>query len=131
MKRLSDSIWVCVLVLAMSAAACRSSNPSADMRVVQPGAPGEPSKVLDAEEVGNDVVPYTEADVHFMQGMIGHHAQALDMTALIEDRTDRRDVRLLGLRISASQEDEIKLMQNWLRKKGEEAVLSRISPGPS
>ncbi|NND72997.1 MAG: DUF305 domain-containing protein [Rhodothermales bacterium] len=120
MKLLSGSTCVCLLVVAISAFGCKSSNPSGGMRVVQPGAPGEPSRIIDGESLGNDVAAYTEADVNFMQGMIGHHAQALDMTALIEDRTGRRDLRLLGMRISASQKDEIKLMQNWLRKKGEE-----------
>jgi uncharacterized protein (DUF305 family) len=58
---------------------------------------------------------YTEADVRFMQGMIGHHAQALAMTALIPDRTDSREIRLLGQRIEVSQRDEIRMMQQWLR----------------
>jgi uncharacterized protein (DUF305 family) len=58
---------------------------------------------------------YTPADVRFMQGMIGHHAQALVMTALIPDRTTRPEIRALGERIEVSQKDEIKLMQQWLR----------------
>jgi uncharacterized protein (DUF305 family) len=58
---------------------------------------------------------YTAADVRFMQGMIGHHAQALVMTALIPDRTTRSDIRALGERIEVSQKDEIKMMQQWLR----------------
>ncbi len=58
---------------------------------------------------------YTAADVRFMQGMIGHHAQALVMTALIPDRTTRTDIRALGERIEVSQKDEIKMMQQWLR----------------
>jgi epoxyqueuosine reductase len=58
---------------------------------------------------------YTAADVRFMQGMIGHHAQALAMTALIPERTTRQDIRVLGQRIEVSQKDEIKMMQQWLR----------------
>jgi uncharacterized protein (DUF305 family) len=58
---------------------------------------------------------YTAADVRFMQGMIGHHAQALAMTALLPARTTRPDIRLLGQRIEISQKDEIKMMQQWLR----------------
>lgn len=58
---------------------------------------------------------YTAADVRFMQGMIGHHAQALVMTALIPDRSTRSDIRALGQRIEVSQKDEIKMMQQWLR----------------
>src|SRR5256714_11392834 len=60
---------------------------------------------------------YTAADVRFMQGMIGHHAQALVMTALIPQRTARPDIRALGQRIEVSQKDEIKLMQQWLRER--------------
>jgi len=57
---------------------------------------------------------YTAADVRFMQGMIGHHAQALAMTALIPARTSRQDIRSLGQRIEVSQRDEIVMMQQWL-----------------
>jgi uncharacterized protein (DUF305 family) len=62
---------------------------------------------------------YTAADVRFMQGMIGHHAQALVMSALIPERTTRADIRALGQRIEVSQKDEIKLMQQWLRDRGQ------------
>src|SRR5688572_10397451 len=63
---------------------------------------------------------YTAADVQFMQGMIGHHAQALAMSALIAGRTNREDFRFLGERIRISQETEISRMQQWLRKRSEE-----------
>src|SRR6476660_3188025 len=53
---------------------------------------------------------YTQADVRFMQGMIGHHSQALAMVALIPSRTNRPDLRALGERIRVSQQDEIALM---------------------
>src|SRR5689334_16575443 len=62
---------------------------------------------------------YTAADVRFMQGMIGHHAQALVMTALIPARTTRPDIRALGQRIEVSQKDEIKLMRQWLRDRNQ------------
>lgn len=57
----------------------------------------------------------SDADVAFMQGMVGHHAQALAMTALLTTRTRRDDMRLLGLRIETSQRDEIAQIQRWLR----------------
>src|SRR6266550_6976846 len=63
---------------------------------------------------------YTAADVRFMQGMIGHHAQALVMTGLIPERTTRADIRALGQRIEVSQKDEIKMMQQWLRDRGQQ-----------
>jgi len=53
-----------------------------------------------------------------MQGMIMHHAQAVEMTALIESRTENKDLRLLGARISHSQSEEIKFMERWLKARG-------------
>jgi uncharacterized protein (DUF305 family) len=94
--------------------------------VVQPGAPGQPSKTLPASTKGT-LPPRSPADVEFMQGMIMHHSQAVEMTALIASRTDNKDLRLLGAKISSSQSDEIKLMQRWLAARGES--LSMIMPG--
>jgi uncharacterized protein (DUF305 family) len=65
-------------------------------------------------------VQATAADVKFMQGMIGHHAQAVEMVALIAARTSREDMRLLGKRIDVSQADEIRMMENWLRVRRQE-----------
>lgn len=111
---------ILLVAVAGTLAACSTTSPSGGFRAVQPGAPGETSRVLDANELGADTVEYTDADVHFMSGMIAHHAQALEMTSLIEQRTDRENLRLLGMRISVSQRDEIRLMQNWLKRHGEE-----------
>lgn len=91
-------------------------------RIVQPGAPGQDSRAvghapLDAIEGTS----YTAADVHFMQGMIDHHAQALQMAALIPDRTSDASMRQMGLRITISQRDEIALMRRWLLDRGLEA----------
>ena len=58
-----------------------------------------------------------------MQGMIMHHAQAVEMTALIEARTENKDLRLLGARISHSQAEEIKFMRRWLEARGEPVSL--------
>lgn len=54
-----------------------------------------------------------------MQGMIMHHAQAVEMTALIESRTQNKDLRVLGERISKSQADEMNFMKRWLEVRGE------------
>jgi len=63
---------------------------------------------------------FTQADVHFMSAMIGHHAQALVMTDLAPDRASDPSVRTLAARIRSSQADEITLMQQWLRDRGQE-----------
>ena len=57
---------------------------------------------------------FTDADVEFMQGMIGHHTQAVEMVKLLKTRTQSDDMKLLGLRIEVSQNDEIKMMKAWL-----------------
>jgi uncharacterized protein (DUF305 family) len=62
-----------------------------------------------------------------MQGMIMHHSQAVEMTALIASHTENKDLRLLGARISSSQSDEIKFMKRWLAARGE--ALSMAMPG--
>lgn len=86
--------------------------------VVQPGAPGKPTKVLPPTTRGT-LPPASPADVQFMQGMIMHHAQAVEMTALIESHTENKNIRSLGARISRSQSDEIKFMKRWLASRGQ------------
>jgi uncharacterized protein (DUF305 family) len=86
--------------------------------VVQPGAPGNPTRALPPTTKGT-LPPASAADVQFMQGMIMHHAQAVEMTALIDSHTQNNDVRLLGARISRSQSDEIKFMKRWLASRGQ------------
>src|SRR6202046_1120197 len=85
--------------------------------VVQPGAPGQPSKKLPPSTKAT-LPPRSQADVQFMQGMIMHHSQAVEMTALIASHTENKDLRLLGAKISSSQSDEIKFMQRWLAARG-------------
>jgi uncharacterized protein (DUF305 family) len=65
------------------------------------------------------------ADVRFMQGMIGHHAQALVMAALVPTHTGNPSLQLLAQRIAISQRDEIALMQQWLRDRHQQV------PAPS
>lgn len=60
----------------------------------------------------------TETDVRFMQGMIGHHAQAVVMAHLVPSRTSSPSLRLLAERIDVSQRDEIKFMNSWLEQRG-------------
>jgi uncharacterized protein (DUF305 family) len=99
--------------------------------VVQPGAPGQPTRTL-PPSTSATLPPSSPKDVEFMQGMIMHHAQAVEMTALIEARTDNKDLRLLGARISHSQAEEIKFMERWLQARGQPTTLPMASmPGMS
>lgn len=58
-----------------------------------------------------------------MQGMIMHHAQAVEMVDLMAKRTVNKDLRLLGARISHSQGDEMRFMERWLIVRGESASM--------
>ncbi len=88
--------------------------------LIQPGAPGQASRpVAVAEARDLSKVGFTPADVTFMQGMIGHHAQALEMTALLATRTKSEDMKKLALRIDVSQADEINMMKRWLQDRGQ------------
>jgi len=90
--------------------------------IVQPGAPGQPTRILPPTTRAT-LPPRSPKDVEFMQGMIMHHAQAVEMTALIESHTDNKDLRLLGARISKSQADEMGFMRRWLEARGEPTSL--------
>lgn len=88
--------------------------------LVQPGAPGEPSRVISAEKATDlTATRFTDADVRFMQGMIGHHAQALEMTALVEERMASPALKKLAHRIALSQADEIDMMKEWLQTRAQ------------
>jgi uncharacterized protein (DUF305 family) len=103
-----------------------SGTVSGTVSVVQPGAPGTPSKRLPPSTSG--VAPQrSQADIAFMQGMIMHHAQAVEMTALIPSHTESSEIRLLGERISLSQTDEMTFMKRWLIARG--APVSMAMPG--
>jgi uncharacterized protein (DUF305 family) len=90
--------------------------------VVQPGAPGEPSTTLSAQELEAIETPEaTAADIAFMQDMIHHHAQALRMARYVPERAQGPDIPLFTERLRVSQEDEIAMMARWLEAQGEEA----------
>jgi uncharacterized protein (DUF305 family) len=104
-----------LLVCAAGAASCAAGAAP----IIQPGAPGQPSRVVRAEQAADQSgVGHTAADVRFMQGMIGHHAQALEMTELLKTRSTDPDMQKLALRIELSQADEIRMMQEWLQARG-------------
>jgi uncharacterized protein (DUF305 family) len=99
---------------------------SGSVSVVQPGAPGTPSRGLPPS--ASAVAPQrSQADIEFMQGMIMHHSQAVEMTALISSHTENREIRALGGRISLSQTDEITFMKRWLVAR--DAPVSMTMPG--
>ena len=91
-----------------------------DAPIILPGAPGEESKNLDAEDATNIAnTSYIEADVKFLQGMILHHEQAILMSSMVGKRTNNPTIVDLADRIDASQEDEISFMEGWLKDRDE------------
>lgn len=88
--------------------------------IVQPGAPGQAARMLSAEDAVKIAgTSYTNDDVFFMQNMIPHHGQAVDMAVLVEDRTNNEDIIDIAGRIRKSQADEIAFMQDWLEQRNE------------
>lgn len=109
------TILVCIGITGISAIA-QDAAP-----IIKPGAPGEPSKAITAEDslaLGQSY--FTQHDVKFMQDMIVHHAQAIEMSALIDGRSSSPQIALLGKRITLSQTSEIEMMRTWLRRRGAE-----------
>ena len=112
-KALRCACAVTVLSSVLSATAFASP-------IVLPGAPGQPSQTLSPEDaVKITDTSYSPADVSFMQMMIPHHAQALEMADLVEARTNHPDLLSIAGRIKASQSDEISFMEGWLTDRGE------------
>jgi uncharacterized protein (DUF305 family) len=91
--------------------------------IVEPGAPGQPSKTL-PPNTKPAPIPINPADVDFMQGMIMHHGQAVTMTALIDSHTANPEVREIGKKITASQTSEIELMKHWLEARNKPTDMS-------
>jgi uncharacterized protein (DUF305 family) len=102
-----------LLAAALLAAACGAAPP-------RPVAP-LPSATTPTATPADTMMGggFTAEDVKFMQGMIGHHRQALEMSALMPARTARRDFALMAERITTSQESEIAQMQRWLERRGQ------------
>ena len=92
-----------------------------DVPILQPGAPGNATREIDAETavaIANS--SYTVADVDFMQDMIIHHHQALLMAKLAAPSTNNQAILDLAGRIDVSQADEISFMQDWLGEREEQ-----------
>jgi uncharacterized protein (DUF305 family) len=111
------------LALVLGAVACTADDPPAKddaAPVVQLGAPGEAGKTLSPDEAEAIEEPtWTDADVEFVQMMLPHHQQALEMTALVEDRAADPDLPQFAERIEVSQQDEIALLEEWLSERGQ------------
>ena len=105
------------------AAAFFARNAVGQVPIIQPGAPGQESKLITAEEASDLAgMEYSLGDIQFLQGMIPHHAQAKEMSALAESRTNNEAILAVAARITLSQDDEIAMMQGWLGDRGLEVT---------
>lgn len=118
--RLAALALVGALVLVVGS--CSSDEPAppgdrgdaaAQSRILQPGQPGEPNQTLDPDTT-LDAAPWNEADAAFMQMMVPHHAQALEMAELAPTRAAADGVVALARRIEGAQGPEIRSMASWL-----------------
>jgi uncharacterized protein (DUF305 family) len=108
-----------VLSLAPATAHCQQAKTATSgVSIVQPGAPGHSNKTLTPETASAAPRKPSEADIQFMQGMIMHHSQAVEMTELLRTRSHDKEVQALGKRISISQTDEMRFMKQWLTDRG-------------
>jgi len=126
------------LAVALGLSACNSSSGASDQAagqpatatpaqsqapaVVQPGAPGQASSVGSTVPAFQDST-FTDADVKFMQGMIHHHNQALQMAAMIATHTKTPQLQAMGQKITISQSGEIKSMTAWLTTRKQEVPM--------
>ena len=117
---LTKTFSVITLITLLSGLLISTDSMSA-VPILQPGAPGEATRELDAETAVNIAnSSYTVADVDFMQDMIIHHHQALVMSRLAAQSTNNQAILDLAGRIDVSQKDEISFMQDWLQKREEQ-----------
>ena len=109
-----------VLFFIISSQQIISSELIGNPQIIQPGAPGNPSKIINAQEA-TDIAntSYIKADVDFLQGMIVHHEQAIVMSEMADERTNNKTILDLAKRIDASQKDEINFMESWLKDRDE------------
>ena len=91
--------------------------------IVQPGAPGQRSKTLSAKSLNTKPREPLDVDVAFMQGMIHHHAQAVEMVDLLRTRGQSKELLAFGDKIAISQTDEIKFMKQWLEEHGKPSTM--------
>lgn len=96
-------------------AAARGAGSGGEGTILQPGKPGEPAKTLPP----GTTLPadrYNRADVNFVQSMVVHHAQALEMGRLARTRAGDPKVRAMAERITDSQSAEILSLSSWLKR---------------
>ncbi len=120
---MGNCVWrISVALLFLSAATVSAQLASLNTDsapIVQPGAPGQNGKILSPATAGTLFRAPAAADISFMQGMIMHHSQAVEMTDMLRTKGRNKDLQELGKRISISQTDEMQYMKQWLQDRGQ------------
>ncbi len=126
-KTIYQLVFLIVLAAILGISAVAQQNAPV---IVRPGAPGQPTTVLPPDTTPT-LSPLSAEDIEFMQGMIHHHAQAVEMVELMNERTTNKPLLLLGARIRQSQSDEMNFMKRWLAVRGQptEMNMSGMSGG--
>ncbi len=120
----TQSISASLLILGVAAAHAQQSKPAdPPATIVQPGAPGQSSKTLSAKALRTAPPAPLDVDIAFMQGMIHHHAQAVEMVDLLRIRGQSKELMAFGEKIAISQTDEIQFMKQWLEEHGEPSTM--------
>jgi uncharacterized protein (DUF305 family) len=109
-------------------AAAASTAPSPSVTILQPGKPGEPAATVSPGTSDLVTEEWSHADVAFMQMMVPHHAQALEMSRLARSRAEDGQVRAMAERIRAGQAPEILAMAAWLEERGMEVPRADEDP---
>tara|TARA_B100001057_G_scaffold309567_1_gene309558 strand:+ start:5014 stop:7203 length:2190 start_codon:yes stop_codon:yes gene_type:complete len=120
MIKLHKIKYIGIVIISLFASFDVTSSYGENAPIILPGAPGEPSKKIDAEtatKIANS--SYIKADIDFLKGMIIHHKQAMLMSQMAGDRTNNKTIVDLANRIDVSQEDEISFMESWLKERDE------------
>ena len=122
-----NAVAAALLFSVPTAPAQQDKAPAQTAPTVQPGAPGKPSKTINGNAPAPLLIP-SDADVAFMQGMIMHHGQAVEMTAMMPSRSKNTALLELGQRISISQTDELVFMKRWLQDRGFPTTMPAKAP---
>lgn len=113
--------------VAPSATSADSPGGGTPVPELLPGGPGDPVRTATGP-VEVDVPGWSHADLAFLQMMVPHHRQALEMAALAPDRAASPAVLALAERIRAAQAPEILLMAGWLSDRGVEVPRAGDDP---
>lgn len=118
-----------LLLLTTAIVACGAGRTATGGASTAPTAAVSSAAAIERARADSARYPYTVADIAFMQGMIGHHAQALVMSRMVPERTENTSVRTLAARIINAQQDEIAIMQRWLRDRRQEVPEATAMAG--